>query len=173
MAQHNYIKYKEDKNDKVISQASIEVDTEILKENDLITLPYAASRQGYVTGIGGDTECARVPQYTKTEGKIEFRVLEPRILTAFSYLHFNVDFPSDYSSYINLDASNLKKKYYEEYQQIMFRPVVITERFNLTEIDLRDIDFTKPIYLEQYGRYYAIITIEYQNGISKAELLQL
>jgi hypothetical protein len=55
----------------------------------------------------------------------------------------------------------------------MQRPVLIQERFKLTEFDIRDLNFTIPVYLEQYGRYYAIITIEYQNGIGKAELMQL
>ncbi len=39
-------------------------------------------------------------------------------------------------------------------------PKVITEKIEINDIELRDLDMTVPIYLAQYGRYYAIISIK-------------
>ena len=63
---------------------------------------------------------------------------------------------------------------YAYLQEIVKKPVVIKENFELNEFDLRDLDFTVPIYIEKYNSYFAIISIERDSkGICKAELIKL
>lgn len=63
---------------------------------------------------------------------------------------------------------------YDFLQEIVYRPHVITESFRLDEFDLRDIDYTKPVYLEKYNSYFAIVSIQRDaNGKCKCELIKL
>ena len=63
---------------------------------------------------------------------------------------------------------------YDYLQEIVYRPYVITESFRLDEFDLRDIDYTRPVYLEKYNAYFAIVSIQRDaNGKCKCELIKL
>lgn len=70
---------------------------------------------------------------------------------------------------------NMDENYsYDSLQQIMMEPVVITECLNLSELDLRDIDYTKPIYLNKYNCYFAVVSIQRDNkGKCKCELIKI
>ena len=58
--------------------------------------------------------------------------------------------------------------------QIMADPIVITEKLNLTEIDLCNLDYSVPVYLDKYGAYFAIVSITRDSkGVCKCELLKL
>jgi hypothetical protein len=56
---------------------------------------------------------------------------------------------------------------------MMLHPVLMTELFRLTELDLKNLDFSISVYLEQYEMYYGIISIQDQQSICEVELLQL
>lgn len=59
-------------------------------------------------------------------------------------------------------------------QEIVRDPITITEKFLLNEIDLRDLDFSKPVYLEKYNSYFAIVTVQRDSkGVCKCELIKL
>ncbi|MCM1141243.1 MAG: hypothetical protein NC453_21965 [Muribaculum sp.] len=63
---------------------------------------------------------------------------------------------------------------YEYLVRIMENPIVITENLLLNELDLRDLDYSIPVYLSKYGAYFAIVSITRDSkGISKCELLKL
>lgn len=67
-----------------------------------------------------------------------------------------------------------KNDSYAYLQSILKNPIAIKENFLLNELDLRDLDYTVPIYLEKYNSYFAIITLERDSkGICKAELIKL
>ena len=55
----------------------------------------------------------------------------------------------------------------------MYNPVVISVKLRLTEFDLRDLDFTRPVYFSRYGAYFAIIEINTSGEFSEAKLLKL
>lgn len=61
------------------------------------------------------------------------------------------------------------------YMQSLFEnPYVITEYLNLNEFDLRDIDYTVPVYLNKYNSYFAIVSIQRDSkGKCKCELIKL
>lgn len=56
-----------------------------------------------------------------------------------------------------LKFSAIKTARYTEYQTLVSQPRIIKERFTLTPLLNSLIDVRIPIYLEQYGQYYAIL----------------
>lgn len=67
-----------------------------------------------------------------------------------------------------------KNPNWEYMQKIVQDPVTVTEKLLLNEFDLRDIDFAKPVYLEKYNSYFAIVTIQRDSkGVCKCELLKI
>ena len=75
----------------------------------------------------------------------------------------------------DLDAEYLLATYYSTYQATIAKPRIITEHIRLNELEMRDIDFTRPVYLRKYGRFYAIKQIQWTVGddYAECELLQL
>lgn len=58
--------------------------------------------------------------------------------------------------------------------RIMANPLVVVDKFLLNELDLRDIDYSVPVYLSKYGAFFAIVSITRDSkGICKCELLKL
>jgi hypothetical protein len=51
----------------------------------------------------------------------------------------------------------------------------IEEDVALSLLDLQTIDYSKPVYLSKYGRYFAIISIQWQSNqqTSKVKLLRI
>ena len=63
---------------------------------------------------------------------------------------------------------------YSYLAKIMQNPIIITESLMLNELDLRDLDYSVPVYLSKYGAYFAIVSISRDSkGICKCELLKL
>jgi hypothetical protein len=63
---------------------------------------------------------------------------------------------------------------YKSLAKVMEKPIVITEYLQLNELDLRDLDYTVPIYLEKYNAYFAIVSIQRDSkGSCKCELIKL
>lgn len=63
---------------------------------------------------------------------------------------------------------------YSYLQKMLKNPFVITEKLMLNEFDLIDIDFSRPVYLDKYSSYFAIISIQRNSdGICKCELIKL
>ncbi len=59
-------------------------------------------------------------------------------------------------------------------QEIYTNPYVITENLSLDEFDLRDLDYSVPVYLEKYNSYFAIVSIQRDSkGKCKCELIKL
>ena len=73
-----------------------------------------------------------------------------------------------------LEWPTLIDKYYLDYSSFVKQPKVVVEKIEIDEISLKNIDVTVPVYLAQYGRYYAIINIKAENtGICECKLLEL
>lgn len=163
-ARNNRMKWKED--DTVIASydGNIIVDDETIEyERDATVMPFAATDT--VRGV------ASIPiySYNVTDGELEYSDVEPRILIETD----NGDGKSK-GVFTGLDWNTLTDTYYQTYQALIRKPIVITEKIEINDIELRDLDMTVPIYLAQYGRYYAIISIKAEDtGICECKLLQL
>lgn len=162
MAQQNWLQYAESE-DAPVSRASITVQDETLeKEAELYTLSFAATE---TTPQG----VAVIHMYDKdNDGAWQHTDTEPRFCSTFKNTQ-NLT----YLGFTGMGFPDIVASRYQGYQHIFGQPVVLREDFRLTEIDLRNIDYTIPVYLRQYGRFYAIIQIQDTGGTCKVELLQL
>jgi hypothetical protein len=69
---------------------------------------------------------------------------------------------------------NLLSQYYPTLQAMLTNAVVIEEDMRLTAADLKELDFTRPIYLAQYGRYYALESVQSEaEDVCRVSLVQL
>ena len=56
----------------------------------------------------------------------------------------------------------------------LYKIVYIKVPMRLTPSDIASLDFTKPIYLQQYNAYFSLEKLQYgENGVSKVELIKL
>ena len=151
-AQHNWMRYKPDDSIAYPTNAdgSVDVeDTTIDVDKTLFTLPFAASYKDEIIQYRTVLNDDGAPE-------IEFIKTEPRIMKIITenvtkpYLSFTDDmkFPS------------IIANRYSKYSEMMSKPTVINVRLKLTEFDLVSLDFTRPVYIAQYGSYFSIIEIQ-------------
>lgn len=160
----SYFRYKEDETVKGNYDYSIIVENATIEaEADVVNLPFAGTdtrnRRAYIP----------IYEYDNSEDGIgELRDVEPRILFEANEGELSK------ASFAELTWRTLLDTYYGYYQTLIRRPVVIKEKIEISDVELREIDVTVPVYLAQYGRYYAIISIKAEDtGICECELLQL
>ena len=72
------------------------------------------------------------------------------------------------------EMNSVEPRNYESYQKIIRNPIVISEKVEISDIELKELDVAIPVYLGQYGRYYAILSVKAEDtGICECKLLQL
>lgn len=136
-------------------------DVTIEVERDAVVLPFAAS------DVRGGKAMIRLYEYND-DGEPELQSVEPRILK-----ELNVDGYST-GTFDGLGWNVLLSEHYNTYKNAVKSPVVITESIRLDELSLRDLDVSKPVYLRQYGKYYAIVEVKApSDGVCECKLLQL
>lgn len=161
-AQRNVITYKEDKKDPVDVSASLLVEDESLEQDKkLIEFPFAASRGSLI------------PQYSlNDEGElqkndVEYRIM--RITYGENYENNALKFTDD------MKCMQILNRHYSELQDAIRKPMQIEEDVALSLLDLQAIDYSRPVYLSKYGRYFAIISIQWQSDqqTCKVKLLRI
>ncbi|WP_321479764.1 hypothetical protein [uncultured Bacteroides sp.] len=157
-AQKNYFNWKDDSSVLGSYSGVIEVDDKTIDyEADLITLPFAATSMS-----GGN---AKIPLYSyNDDGELDSKTVKPRLLIL----------DETKCVFTGLSWDILINKHYSSYQKIIRQPIIIKEKIELREIELKELDVTIPVYLAQYGKFYAIISVKAENtGICECVLLQL
>lgn len=166
-AQKNYFRYEENENAKSADGYMVVQNKTLDYEKDLLKLPYTA---------GGDNGDMRAVPYFKwsDDGTIvELEDCGDRIMQLV------ISFDSQGKEDARLDFSGLKFQNRVSrfglsfYQDLIKSPFVIKDTFRLTEIDLKNIDYTIPVYIERYAAFFAIISIKSQGDYSECELLKL
>lgn len=166
-AQKNYFRYEENENAKSADGYMVVQNKTLDHEKDLVKLPYTA---------GGDNGDMRAVPYFKwsDDGTIvELEDCGDRIMQLV------ISFDSQGKEDARLDFSDLKFQNrvsrfgLSSYQDLIKSPFVIKDTFRLTEIDLKNIDYTIPVYIERYAAFFAIISIKSQGDYSECELLKL
>lgn len=166
-AQKNYFRYEENENAKSADGYMVVQNKTLDYEKDLLKLPYTA---------GGDNGDMRAVPYFKwsDDGTIvELVDCGDRIMQLV------ISFDSQGKEDARLDFSDLKFQNrvsrfgLSSYQDLIKSPFVIKDTFRLTEIDLKNIDYTIPVYIERYAAFFAIISIKSQGYYSECELLKL
>lgn len=156
-AHHNYLKYKEDKTDPTDYKGDITSENDVISlERTFYEFPLAASKGNLISQF-----------YLNEAGEVQKNDSEYRLMRMYSDSTLSFD--------ESLKPQQIVNRHYQSLQRVARRPIVIEDEFLLDELDLRSLDYTKPVYLAKYGRYYAVISIQWSSDkkASKAKLLQL
>jgi hypothetical protein len=159
-SQRNIIRYKTDENDIVEAAASLDVnDATLSAERVMANFPFAASRG------------SSIPQYSLNEAnEVVKKDLQYRIM----HIEWN-----EHASSLNFDSSmkpqQIINRHYQTLRNLLGKPKTIEEEITLSLLDIQKLDYSKPIYLSKYGRFYAIDTIQWSSDqlTSKVKLIQI
>ena len=166
-AQKNYFRYEENENAKSADGYMVVQNKTLDYEKDLLKLPYTAG------GDNGDMRAVPYFKWSEDGTTVELEDCGDRIMQLV------ISFDSQGKEDARLDFSDLKFQNRVSrfglsfYQDIIKSPFVIKDTFRLTEIDLKNIDYTIPVYIERYAAFFAIISIKSQGDYSECELLKL
>lgn len=157
-SQRNVYKWKND--DKNKYNGIIYVDDKTLEyEQETLTLPFAASEM--------KGEIATIPIYSYTsDGALQYNEsTDPRLLVLKN---------DNTATFDGLDWNTIIENNYKSYQKYIREPKIITELVEIRDHELRNLDMSVPVYLAQYGKYYAVISIKAEKtGICECKLFQL
>lgn len=161
-AQRNAIGYKQDSNDNVTDVAYLVVEDETIeRDKKFIEFPFAASNGN------------RIPQYViKDDDSVEKNECEYRLMT-ISKAAGEADNVATFSD--DLRSLVIKNKHYTSLQDVIRKPMQIEEMMDLSLVDLQALDYSRPVYLSKYGRFFAIISVQWQSDsrLSKVKLLRI
>ena len=166
-AQKNYFRYEENENAKSADGYMVVQNKTLDYEKDLLKLPYTAG------GDNGDMRAVPYFKWSEDGTTVELEDCGDRIMQLV------ISFDSQGKEDARLDFSGLKFQNRVSrfglsfYQDLIKSPFVIKDTFRLTEIDLKNIDYTIPVYIERYAAFFAIISIKSQGDYSECELLKL
>ena len=166
-AQKNYFRYEENENAKSADGYMVVQNKTLDYEKDLVKLPYTAG------GDNGDMRAVPYFKWSEDGTTVELEDCGDRIMQLV------ISFDSQGKEDARLDFSDLKFQNrvsrfgLSSYQDLIKSPFVIKDTFRLTEIDLKNIDYTIPVYIERYAAFFAIISIKSQGDYSECELLKL
>lgn len=166
-AQKNYFRYEENENAKSADGYMVVQNKTLDYEKDLVKLPYTAG------GDNGDMRAVPYFKWSEDGTTVELEDCGDRIMQLV------ISFDSQGKEDARLDFSDLKFQNrvsrfgLSSYQDLIRSPFVIKDTFRLTEIDLKNIDYSIPVYIERYAAFFAIISIKSQGDYSECELLKL
>lgn len=166
-ARKNYFRYEENENAKSADGYMVVQNNTLDHEKDLVKLPYTAG------GDNGDMRAVPYFKWSEDGTTVELEDCGDRIMQLV------ISFDSQGKEDARLDFSDLKFQNrvsrfgLSSYQDLIKSPFVIKDTFRLTEIDLKNLDYTIPVYIERYAAFFAIISIKSQGDYSECELLKL
>lgn len=158
--QHNRYKWKEDEETTGDYDADLAIDNQTLDyEQDTWTLPFAASDDN------------RIPIRTLDSYGIknggEYKSCKERIMTLR-------DDKEQAALRFDINLQNIFDTKYKRLAASIARAHIITERLNLSDLDILDFDETKPVYFAQYGAYFAVLEIKTtDSGYCEVEMIEL
>lgn len=156
-AQRNILRYKEDDTVKVDASGALVVDNENLdREKDMAQMPFAASDGNTIPHLKWKDD-------DSTTGEVEEVDVEQRIMVLKEQLSIGGSGTTSLS-FDGLQFSQLIPEYYNFWQKIMRNPIVIEEKVQLSEIDIKTLDFRKPIYLQKYGAQFVVDNVQWSEG---------
>lgn len=177
LAQSNILDYDNDDDVKTDTHGTITIRNEnIEKETELVSLPFSASENVATAGL--DRLCALVPIYEDDgKGGANYSECSPRILSARGTYYNTIDIKSIgvFDPWMKFGGEEgIVKARYSSYQKVVDRLRVISVRAKLTALDLYNLDYTKPVYIAQFGQIFAIYSVETgEDGICDCQLLKL
>lgn len=164
-AQKNWFRWKANKFRDTDADGALEVnDTTLQAEQDLYTLPFAATE----TYTGKTDLYAK--KYSSGKWSPALQSNEPLLLWV---TNDGGDCALRFSSE-ELWSQKLENPDYLPMAAALASPTIIKCRLNLSPLDLQGLDYGRAIYLRQYGACFALISLRADSkGNSEAELLKL
>ena len=175
LAQSNILDYDNDDDVKTDTHGTITIRNEnIEKEAELVELPFSASENATTDGVN----CAVVPIYEDDgKGGANYSECSPRILAWKDDQTYNSSAicTGRFDPWMKFGGDGgIVKTRYASYQKVVDRLRIITVRAKLTALDLYNLDYTKPVYIAQFGQIFAIYSVETgEDGICDCQLLKL
>ncbi len=169
--QHNIYKWKED--DTVYQQhdADMTIDNKTLEyTQDVCTLPFAATDGNRIPIYEWEsvTVSIRNGNNITTQRATKYKACKDRIVNlvknndGYAELAFNIDLQDIFDNKL------------EKLRKTVANPHHIVERFNLSDLEILDFDETKPVYLAQYGAYFAVLEIKTtSSGYCEVTMIEL
>ena len=177
LAQSNILDYDNDDDVKADTHGAITIRNEnIEKETELVSLPFSASENATTNEVN----CALVPIYedhsTEDKENITYSECSPRILSGRgAFMSGIARCIGVFDPWMKFGGENgIVKTRYASYQKVVDRLRIITIRAKLTALDLYNLDYTKPVYIAQFGQIFAIYSVETdEDGICECQMLKL
>lgn len=175
LAQSNILDYDNDDDVKTDTHGTITIRNEnIEKEAELVELPFSASENATTGGVN----CAVVPIYEDDgKGGANYSECSPRILAWKDDQTYNSSAicTGRFDPWMKFGGDGgIVKTRYASYQKVVDRLRIITIRAKLTALDLYNLDYTKPVYIAQFGQIFAIYSVETgEDDICDCQLLKL
>lgn len=177
-AQRNTLDYDNDEDVETVTEGEILIENKVLdRETELLSLGFSATDN---TSTAEGLSIARIPMYEKKDNSDEVTYSEPspRIL---SYVEAPAPNGTDrwcYGRFTTAQhfggAGGIVATKYAGLASILRRFRIITVRARLSALDLYRLDYRVPVYIQQFGRYFAIYKIEsHENGIADCQLITL
>lgn len=168
--QHNIYKWKED--DTVYQQhdADMTIDNKTLEyTQDVCTLPFAATDGNRIPIYEWESKQSTFNNTTYTrQVATKYKACKDRIVNltkndaGYAELAFNIDLQDIFDNKL------------EKLRKTVANPHHIVERFNLSDLEILNFDETKPVYLAQYGAYFAVLEIKTTNsGYCEVTMIEL
>lgn len=164
-AQKNWFRWKANKFRDTDADGAIDInDTTLSAEQDVYTLPFAATE----TYTGKTDLYAK--KYSSGKWSPALQSNEPLLMQVTNdggncALRFSSE---------ELWSQKLENPDYLPMADALASPTIIKCRLNLSPLDLQGLDYSRAIYLRQYGAHFALISLRTDSkGNSEAELLKL
>lgn len=168
--QHNIYKWKED--DTVYQQhdADMTIDNKTLEyTQDVCTLPFAATDGNRIPIYEWESKQSTFGNTTYTrQVATKYKACKDRIVNltkndaGYAELAFNIDLQDIFDSKL------------EKLRKTVANPHNIVERVNLSDLEILNFDETKPVYLAQYGAYFAVLEIKTtSSGYCEVTMIEL
>ena len=163
LAQHNYMKFQKDQDVKGNYDYTLDINNETLPyERTLVSSAFGACDKFYDAKQWGDVY--QIPLFD-SKG-VPKQSAAPRIM-----------FVTDVNGQQKLvfkDWKQLVYDYYFDFEKFTEEPKVLTEEVFLSSADLKNLDLAVPVYLRQYGNYFAVLEIKTsKTDLCKVKLLKI
>lgn len=161
-AQNNWYRWKKDEGVNGNYDGNMQVNNKTLdKEVTLFEFPFAA------------TDGDNVPMYKDNSTPTEYK--EPTYKACKDrILRIGEDKGGYATLYFDMDMQRILSEKYGLIRNALQNVKIITEKMRIRDTDIAHFDETRPIYLAQYGAYFAILQIRTDdNGLADVSMLKL
>ena len=174
-AQNNWYRWKEDETVMGDYDGNLKVTNGTLdKEREVIEFPFAATDQNnipiyhYGEGLGGSFGGSQNRDASTSVNSSGYDSVEPRLMQLYS------DDSGNAALKFDMDMQEIIAAKYKNLAATLSAAKVIKETFALSDIEIMEFDETRPVYLAQYGAYFAVTEIQVnEDGTSEVTMFQL